>query len=63
VLNLFVSKFINFLHNPYSVKKVLNSIAPILNYVPTDPELLKQYRAILAGGRPHQEHLCSWLQM
>ncbi len=61
ILDLFVAKFVNFLRNPYSVKKVLNSITPIFNYVPTDPEVLRQFRAVLDGKKPQQEFLCAQL--
>lgn len=58
VLELFVSKFMNFLRNPYSIPKVLNTIGGLLAYQPTDPVLLAHYRAVLEGKKPHQEHLC-----
>jgi hypothetical protein len=61
ILEIFVAKFMNFLRNPYSVKKVLNSIGSILNFHPTDPALLAEYNAVLAGRKPHQAFLCSQL--
>lgn len=61
ILELFVSKFMNFLRNPYSIHKVLNTIGGLLQYHPTDPELLAQYHAVLAGRKPHQEYLCQQL--
>jgi hypothetical protein len=61
VLELFVAKFVNFLRNPYSVKKVLNTVGGLLSFRPTDPELLDKYNAVLAGKKPHQEYLCNEL--
>lgn len=58
---IFVAKFMNFLRNPYSVEKVLNTIDIVLPFHPTDPELLAQYNAVLAGRKPHQAHLCAQL--
>lgn len=58
VLGLFVSKFMNFLRNPYSIHKVLDTIGGLLAYQPTDPVLLAHYFAVLQGKKPHQEHLC-----
>jgi hypothetical protein len=63
ILEIFVMKFMNFLRNPYSVKKVLNTIGSVLRFRPTDPELLAQYNAVLAGRKPHQTHLCAQLDI
>src|ERR1035437_1155068 len=63
ILEIFVAKFMNFLRNPYSVRKVLNTIGHILRLHPTDPELLAQYNAVLAGRKPHQSHLCAQLDI
>jgi hypothetical protein len=61
LLGVFVSKFMNFLRNPYSIRKVLNTIGGLLQYHPTDPELQAHYQTVLAGRKPHQEHLCQQL--
>jgi hypothetical protein len=63
ILEIFVAKFMNFLRNPYSVRKVLNTIGNIPRFHPTDPELLAQYNAVLAGRKPHQAHLCAQLDI
>ena len=63
ILKLFISKFMNFLRNPYSIHKVLNTVGGLLQYYPTDPELLAQYHAVLAGRKPHQEYLCQQLDI
>jgi hypothetical protein len=61
ILEIFAAKLMNFLRNPYSVKKVLNSIGGMLQFRPTDPGLLDDYHAVLAGKKPQQEHLCRQL--
>jgi len=63
ILEIFVSKFMNFLRNPYSVKKVLNTIGDVLNFHPTDATLLAEYKAVVSGQKPHQIYLCSQLQI
>jgi hypothetical protein len=63
ILEIFVAKFMNFLRNPYSVRKVLNTIGNVLRFHPTDPELLAQYKAVLAGRKPQQAHLCAQLHI
>ena len=63
ILEIFVAKFMNFLRNPYSVRKVLNTIGNVLRFRPTDPELRAQYNAVLAGRKPHQAHLCAQLDI
>lgn len=63
LIELFVAKFMNFLRNPYSIHKVLNTIGGLLAYHPTDPLLLAHYQAVLEGKKPHQEHLCRQLRI
>ena len=63
ILEIFVAKFMNFLRNPYSVRKVLSTVGNVLKFHPTDPELLAQYNAVLAGRKPHQAHLCAQLDI
>jgi hypothetical protein len=61
ILAIFVAKFMNFLRNPYSIKKALGTVGDIARFVPTDPELLTQFNAVLTGSKPHQDHLCAEL--
>lgn len=58
LINLFAAKLLNFLRNPYSVTKVLNSFPGVACYEPTDSSLLADYRRIVSGKKPHQAHLC-----
>lgn len=61
IVEIFVAKFMNFLRNPFSTEKVLNTIGDLLRFEPTDPQLLAQYKAVLMGRKPHQTHLCAQL--
>jgi hypothetical protein len=61
ILNIFVSKFLNFVRNPYSIKKVLNTFPALKNVYPTDPIHYKNFKRVLSGRKPHQEHFCNQL--
>lgn len=61
VFNLFVAKIINFVRNPYSVAKVLNTLGAMAQHHPTDPIIYAAYERILRGRRPHQAYLCQKL--
>jgi hypothetical protein len=51
----------NFLRNPFSIKKVLNTIGLLSQYEPTDPDLLAQFKKVMAGSKPQETYLCSEL--
>lgn len=54
-INLFASKFLNLLRNPFSAKKVLNLLGEELSqFKPTAPELLEAYTH-LESPKPHHE--------
>src|SRR5690348_4275784 len=61
IINLFAAKMLNFVRNPFSIVKVLNSFPDLANYDPTDPVLLADYRRVVRGRKPHQAHLCAEL--
>ena len=61
IIELFAAKLLNFVRNPFSVVKVLNSFPGVASYDPTDPALLTDYRRIVSGRKPHQAHLCTQL--
>jgi hypothetical protein len=63
ILNIFISKFINFVRNPYSIKKVLNSFPALTKVHPTDPFLYENFERILRGRKPHQKYLCEELEI
>jgi hypothetical protein len=61
LFDLFVAKMVNFVRNPYSVEKVLNTFGAMAQLHPTDPSLYAAYERILLGRRPHQVRLCATL--
>jgi len=61
IIDLFGAKLLNFVRNPFSIVKVLNSFPGVASYDPTDPALLADYRRIVSGRKPHQAHLCAQL--
>lgn len=63
IREIFTSKLINFIRNPYSIKKVLNSFPQIRNKLPTDPVLYSEFERILSGNKPHQRYLCNQLMI
>lgn len=46
IIDLVSAKFLNFLRNPFSIKKVLNSFYLLQNFIPVDETLLKEFRKI-----------------
>ncbi|REG86439.1 hypothetical protein [Marinomonas pollencensis] len=61
ILNLFVAKFLNFVRNPYSVDKVLNTFSALRNFKPAQESLKSNFDKLLVGNRPQQEYLCAQL--
>jgi hypothetical protein len=61
VYELFVAKMLNFLRNPYSVAKVLNTFEALTAVHPTNPKVIRAYHRILTGQKPQQKHLCKTL--
>ncbi|MFA5215452.1 hypothetical protein [Sulfuricurvum sp.] len=61
ILNIFLLKFLNFVRNPYSIKKVLNTFPQLRNVHPTDPTHYKNFECVLNGRKPQQSHLCNKL--
>lgn len=61
IFNLFLSKFLNFVRNPYSIRKVLNTFPQLRNIHPTDPIHYKNFKRIINGRKPQQQYLCNQL--
>lgn len=61
IINLFLSKLLNFIRNPYSIKKVLNTFPQLKNLHPTNPVHYKNFERIIKGKKPHQVYLCNQL--
>lgn len=63
IVNLFLVKFLNFVRNPYSVKKILNTFPSLMGMQPTDPIHLANFNRVLAGRKPQQRYLCEKLDI
>jgi hypothetical protein len=61
IIDLFAAKLLNFVRNPFSVAKVLNSFPGLTPYDPANPSLLADYRRIVSGRKPQQTRLCTEL--
>ncbi|MGJ4963344.1 hypothetical protein ACQR2C_14270 [Bradyrhizobium sp. HKCCYLRH3061] len=61
IIDLFAAKLLNFVRNPFSVAKVLNSFPGLTRYDPADPALLADYGRIVSGRKPQQTRLCTEL--
>jgi hypothetical protein len=61
IIDLFAAKLLNFIRNPFSIAKVLNTFPGLASYDPIDPILLADYRRIVSGRKPHQARLCAEL--
>ena len=61
LFDLFVAKMVNFVRNPFSVAKVLNTFGVMGQHHPTDPQVYAEYQRILTGRRPQQAYLCAKL--
>jgi hypothetical protein len=61
IINIFLSKFLNFVRNPYSIHKVLNTFPQLKNIYPTDPLHYKNFERVLNGTKPQQRHICNEL--
>lgn len=63
ILNIFAAKFLNFVRNPYSIKKVINTFPELANVHPTDPAHLSNFERIINGKKPQQQALCDQLHI
>ncbi|MDN7744208.1 hypothetical protein QZM78_09140 [Burkholderia multivorans] len=61
IIDLFSAKLLNFVRNPFSVAKIINTFHSLAAHDLTNPELLTMYRRIVDGRKPHQAHRCSEL--
>ncbi|QFI37943.1 hypothetical protein FR932_08815 [Moritella marina ATCC 15381] len=61
IIGLFLAKFLNFVRNPYSIKKVLNTFPQLTNVHPTDQIHYANFRKVIEGRKPQQKYLCEKL--
>ena len=64
VRELLRSKLLNFFRNPFSVKKVLDSLPDFMtDLCPTDPRSNDEYSRVLNGNKPQMQHVCRVLRI
>lgn len=63
IRRLFDYKHLNFVRNPYSVEKILNTFSPLRKLRPTNPLHLADFNRVLQGRKPHQRRLCQQLNI
>lgn len=61
LMGLFAAKLLNFVRNPFSVPKVLDTFKGLTALRPTDPAMDSLLGLVLNGGRPHQAEMCKRL--
>lgn len=63
IVNLYISKFLNFVRNPFSIKKVINTFPGLSNIHPTDPDHYRNFERVLNGRKPHQKYICDLINV
>lgn len=63
VIAIFISKFINAIRNPYSIKMILNTFSALKGIVPTNPIHRENLERVLQGSKPQQSYLCNHLSI
>jgi hypothetical protein len=61
LFTLFVAKLLNFIRNPYSIQKAINTFGCLAEVHPTNPPIYDDYTRTMIGRQPHQAHLCRQL--
>ena len=63
LISLFSAKLLNFIRNPNSIPKILDTFRGIVNFRPTNPEHDALFQAVLHGRKPQQYARCKELQI
>lgn len=61
LIALFSAKLLNFMRNPYSVRKMLDTFKSITDLRPADPKKNHLLQLVLNGRKPHQAAMCKHL--
>lgn len=61
ILNIFRTKILNFVRNPYSIKKLLSTFCDLKSIIPNNPIHFESFNRVLKGSKPQQSYLCSQL--
>lgn len=63
IINIFRFKILNFVRNPYSIKKILATFSIFKDIFPTDSIHYENFNRVLNGSKPQQKHLCKQLDI
>lgn len=61
IINIFRFKILNFVRNPYSIEKILNTFSSLKELFPTDPVHYKNFNRVLNGNKPQKKYVCKQL--
>lgn len=61
VVDVCAAKMLNFVRNPYSIPKMLNTFGTLTRLQPTNPQQLEDFSRVIKGRKPHQKYLCEQL--
>lgn len=61
IINIFRFKILNFVRNPYSIEKILNTFCDLKKIIPNDPIHFESFNRVLEGSKPQQSYLCNQL--
>lgn len=56
--NIFVTKFVSSLRNPFAVRKAIGTIGSAARFKPRDKHLQKVFNRIRVGSKPHEVTIC-----
>jgi hypothetical protein len=60
LLNIFIAKFMNFIRNPHSITKVLNTFPQLTKVRPTNLDQYKIFNRVINGNKPQKEYICKY---
>lgn len=59
LINLFAAKLLNFIRNPYCIKKVIDSFPAFKSVSPNDSKLKQEYEVLKNSSKPQKNYVCS----
>lgn len=61
IIDIFRFKILNFVRNPYSIEKILNTFSAFKDVFPTEPIHYKNFNLVLNGNKPQKNKICKQL--
>ena len=63
LVDLMSAKLMNFVRNPFSIERMLNTFPNLRGLRPTDPDKNALLERVLNGRNPHQKYICGELKI